>query len=99
VFANAALRGGKPLPVITRQGEAEGKVWATFKSDVPIAKAELAYTRDSGKWQDRKWETMPAEIDAASHRVWAGVPEGATVFYLNLFDARNCVVSTEHVAR
>jgi dienelactone hydrolase len=99
VFANATLRGGKPLPVITGQGEAEGKVWATFKSDVPLMKAELTYTRDAGKWQDRKWETEAAELDAEGQRVSAAVPDGATVFYLNLFDTRNCVVSTEHVAR
>lgn len=99
VFANAMLRDGKPLPTITGQGESDGKIWATFKAQVPLAKAELAYTSDKGRWQDRKWETAAAEIDHTAGRVSAFVPAGATVFYLNLFDERNCVVSSEHVAR
>jgi len=29
-------------------------------------------------------------------RVSAALPEGTRVFYFNLSDSRNCVVSTEH---
>ena len=43
----------------------------------------------------RKWEARPAQVEA-SGRVTATVPEGTTVYYLNLFDDRDCVVSTEH---
>ena len=97
VFANQFLTGGKPLATITGQGHKEDEVWATFKADVPITKAELAYTANDGKWQERKWESAPAEIDAKAGRVTAKIPAGAKVFYLNLFDERNCAVSTEHV--
>ncbi len=99
VFANSLLKQGKPLPKIIQQGIVNEEAWATFRADVTIARAELCFTRKSGRWQDREWETLPAQIDVVSARVSAHVPEDATVFYLNLFDESDCVVSTEHVER
>ncbi len=99
VFANQILRQGKPFATITDQGHSADETWATFKSEVAMTKAELAVTRDLGKWQDRKWESLPAEIDTNGGRVTAKLPADAKVFYLNLFDERNCVVSTQHVER
>ena len=99
VFANSLLNHGKPLAAITEQGHESDAAWAKFKSEFPIVKAELCFTRQSGKWQDREWETLPAEVDATTSKVTATVPAEATVFYLNLFDNRDCVVSTEHVER
>lgn len=96
-FANALFKGGAPLPKVTGQGVEKDEAWATFTSKAPVVKAELAYTKDAGKWQNRKWETLPAKIEAG--RAAAAVPEGARVFYLNLIDERNLVVSTEHVER
>lgn len=94
-FADSILKGGDPLPKISSQGCDGSQAWATFTSKVPIAKAELTFTKDLGKWQDRKWETIPAQL--AENKVTATLPEGVTVYYLNLFDQRDCVVSTEHV--
>ncbi len=71
-------------------------VWATFEAAAPITRAELTYTCQTGKWQDRTWETAPAEIDAAAHKVTARLPQGVKVYYLNLIDERNLIVSTEH---
>lgn len=96
IFANQILTGGKPLATITEQGQSDTGAWAVFKAEVPITKGELAYTLDDGKWQNRKWESSPAEIDAKTGRITAKIPAGAKAFYLNLFDERNCVVSTEH---
>lgn len=98
-FANSILKGESPLQRIVEQGETDGEVWATFESSVPITKAELNLTRDAGRWQDRKWESIPAELDLTAKRIHAKVPSDATTFYLNLFDDRNCAVSTEHVER
>ena len=99
VFANSILRQGKPLAKITGEGQIENELWATFKSEVPITKAELNFTLDSGRWPDRKWEQAPATIDAEKGRVSAPIPSEAKVYYLNLFDDRNCVVSTQHISR
>ena len=100
IFANSILRHGQSLARITAQGQANNnEIWATYKSDVPITKAELNYSVDTGRWQDRKWETVAAEIDVATGRVFAQIPAEAKAYYLNLFDDRNCAVSTQHIVR
>jgi hypothetical protein len=96
-FANALFRGGVPLAKVTGQGVEKGEAWATFASKAPIVKAELSFTKDAGKWQPRKWESLPAKIQ--KDRVSAALPDGALVYYLNLFDDRDLVVSTEHIER
>jgi len=93
-FADSVLNSGEPLLQLTGQGRNGTNVWAAFKTSRPLAKAELNVTRDRGAWQKRKWEAVPAHVEAG--RVTAALPEGATVYYLNLFDDRDCVVSTEH---
>ncbi len=95
VFANSLLKGGKPLARTTGQGRDGNEVWATFEAEVPIVKAELNYTKDTGKWQDREWTAIEAHVEPG--KVTATLPEGTTVYYLNLIDERDLVVSTEHV--
>ncbi len=97
VFAESIFNGGDPLPHITGQGREGGSAWVTYSGKVPVATAELNFTNDTGKWQDRKWEAIPAQIPA-SGRVEASVPEGAATYYFNLHDERGCVVSSEHVS-
>ena len=94
VFADSILKGGVGLPVITGAGREGNNVWATYTAKVSVPKAELNYTKDTGRWQDRKWETTPARLTA--DRLSAVLPEGTRVYYFNLFDDRNCAVSTEH---
>jgi dienelactone hydrolase len=67
VFVDSILKGGILLPSITESGHEGTKVWASYVSKVPLVKAELNYTRDTGRWQDRKWEAIPANL--ASDRV------------------------------
>ena len=95
VFADSILKGGDPLLGLTGQGRDGRKVWATFQGAHPIAKTELNITRASGRWQERKWEALPASVEA-NGKVTATLPEGVTVYYLNVFDDRDCVISTEH---
>ena len=92
-FADSILRKGPRLARIGKQGFDNGAVWVKFAAARPVVKAELAFTRDTGKWQDRKWETVPAEHKGT--RATAAVPADAKAFYLNLFDAEGRVVSGE----
>ena len=68
----------------------------TFHGQVPIVKAELNCTTDTGRWQERKWSTVAAALDAKAGRVSAALPRETTVYYFNLIDARDLVVSSEH---
>jgi cephalosporin-C deacetylase-like acetyl esterase len=94
-FANALFKGGVPLARITETKVEKNVCTVAFAAKAPILKAELNFTRDTGKWQARKWESVP--VAAEKDRVTAAIPEGAKVFYVNLFDDRNLVVSTEHI--
>ncbi|MCC6365828.1 MAG: prolyl oligopeptidase family serine peptidase [Bryobacterales bacterium] len=91
-FAASILRHGVPLPRIT----ATERDSIRYNSRSTIVKAELNYTRDSGRWQDRKWETVAAQLDAGARRAAAQVPQGATAWFFNLTDDRGLVVSSEH---
>ncbi len=95
-FADSILRGGVPLAKISGQGREGREAWATFESQSPIQRAELNYTLDGGKWQERLWKTEPAQLDNSQRRVSAKLPEGTKVYYLNLVDARDLIVSSEH---
>jgi len=95
-YADSFLRGAKPLAKITSQERKEKSVTVAFSSQTPITKAELNFTKDTGKWQQRKWETVPATVDAAANKATATLPEGATVYYVNLIDERGMYVSSEH---
>jgi dienelactone hydrolase len=96
VLAESLFRGGVPLARITGNGRKNLNAWASFESECPVIKAELNYTNDTGKWQDRKWETIPALLDTKGKKISAALPRYATVYYFNLIDERDLVVSSEH---
>jgi dienelactone hydrolase len=93
-FADSFFTGGAPLAKITGHGRDGQKAWATFASKTPIKEAALCFTKDTGKWQERKWDTIPAQID--NGKATATLPEGTTVYYLNLTDDRQLIVSSPH---
>ncbi|MBC7288716.1 MAG: acetylxylan esterase [Armatimonadetes bacterium] len=95
VFADSILKGGTPLPRIIGWGRHGSEVWAKYESSVPVVKAELLVTRDTGKWQDRNWEAVPATLESGG-RVRAVLPEDTAVWFINIEDNRGCVASTEH---
>lgn len=93
-YANSILMRGPKATKITRQRIDDTRFEVKFAGGRPVVKAELNFTKDSGRWQDRKWETMPAEVSKG--RASAVVPGGVTAYYLNLFDAEGRVVSSEY---
>ncbi len=95
-FAENQLRGGQPLVKITDQGHDGRHVWIAFEAAVPVQRAELNFTCQTGRWQDRKWETAAAELDSSGRKATARLPEAVKVYYFNLVDRRNLVVSGEH---
>lgn len=97
LFADSVLRNG-PRPVhVRKQGFDNGSAWVRFEAAQPIVKAELAFTLDTGKWQERKWEVIPAQV--TGKKAAAPLPPGAKVFYLNLYDAEGRIVSGEYQDR
>jgi dienelactone hydrolase len=95
LFVDSVLTGGDPLPKLGLLKTAEGRVSATIDSKVPVVEGHIHYTTDGGKWQDRVWHTLQAEL--AGERVAADLPgERPIVYYLSVTDERGAMVSTEH---
>jgi len=95
-FADSLLESGTALPALVAQGRDGREAWARFRASAPLTQAELLFTKDQGKWQDRQWESLPAQLDAASGEARAPLPEGTTIYYFNVTDNRNLTVSSEH---
>jgi dienelactone hydrolase len=98
-FADNILTGGTPLATIAKQGRNGNTAWVEYAAKTPVTKAELHYTKATGKWQDRLWECAPATLDAKTNRASAEIPEGTTVYYINFTDEHDLVVSGEHEER
>lgn len=94
VFADSLTCGSAPLPSFLERGRDGMSVWARYSSAVPVASAELCFTKDRGPWVERPWETAPATLSEG--RIDATLPEGAACWFLNLTDTRGMLVSTEH---
>ena len=64
------MRSGMPVILILTLIAA-----CTPQATSPIQRAELNYTCQTGRWQDRKWETIPAEIEKAAHKPARGLAD------------------------
>ena len=95
-MAESLFRNGVPLARIAKTGRDDRNAWAVAECDAPIQKAELNFTTDTGKWQDRKWQSIPAAWDAKTGKASAALPEATSAYYFNLTDNRDLVVSSEH---
>jgi dienelactone hydrolase len=85
----------KPLPKVSEmKTDEDGKsISVTFESEVPVVKAELAWTADTGEWSQREWKTIPATIN--NHTVSAVLPTPLpTCYYILLTDERGLPVSS-----
>lgn len=93
IFADTLLKEGEPLPrlgPLCREGRS---VWADVKAPTGLREAHLNYTADTGRWQERGWETMAARVEGT--RVMAELPDRPlTAFYLDVVDERGAMVST-----
>ena len=95
VFADSVLAEGAPLPRITASGSSGNVMWAEYRSARPVMRAELNYTRGTGHWADRKYNILPADVDRQGSRVEVEIPAQTSVCFLNLYDDRECVASTD----
>lgn len=95
-MAESIFANGTPLARITKMGRDDRNAWVQAESETPILKAEMNFTVDAGRWQDRNWQTLPAAWDEKTGMASAVLPEATTVYFFNLTDHRDLVVSSEH---
>lgn len=96
LYADQHLRQGIPLPTLSAM-QCEGQlVTAEVSAPLPLMRAAIHYTGDTGPWQQRAWCSMPARIEAG--RVIGELPDRRPlVCFLTVTDERDATVSTEHV--
>jgi len=98
-FADQYLKGGKPLPVISRPRLKDGKVTAMVESPTPLASARLHYTTGPHtRNQQRKWTTRELRIEGM-RLSGEGPPDAASAWYLDLRDDRDVLVSSQVMIR
>jgi hypothetical protein len=75
---------------------AANTAFAGYTTTVPIAKAELCYTTDTGTYDKRKWQAIPAQF--TDKVVTAALPkERPLTFFLNVTDERGAITSSPHI--
>lgn len=95
-FVDSVLKKGVPLALLKPMKISDRLVTTTCSSKVPVTKAELNYTSETGEWQKRLWRTVPADL--ANGQITARLPiERPLVCYLSVTDQRDVTVSTAHV--
>lgn len=94
-FVDSHLKGGQPLATLDAMKIAGESAATKVTATVPVTKAEFHFTTDSGPWQKRNWQTVPAELKDGV--VTAPLPAGRPlVCYLSVTDSRGVAVSTQH---
>ncbi len=93
-YADSFLRGEAPLPAISRPQVKSGALQAQVQAELPLTRAELHYTCDSGKWDTREWKELPAQWDETTQTVSAALPDGTVQCFFNLYDERGVPVSS-----
>lgn len=95
-FMDQHLKPGAESPPLLRLGpliqDALGIAVEVPQNPGPVG-AALHFTRDTGIWQDRKWETQPVPVGGPVVRVaWPDPPPSA--FFVAVTDARGFTTST-----
>lgn len=93
-FADHALRGGAPLLRPGAIVTPEGRLTAPLLEGGPLRSADLLFTRDRSRWQERRWERGPARLVEGG--VEADPPSGATAWYFLAEDEAGCLGSSPH---
>jgi hypothetical protein len=97
-FVESILNKKEPPVKVTGQGQ-DGRDSSGFRSKPKyrLPRRTQLHQRRAGKWQERKWEIIPAQLDAGKDRAPPSLLEGAIVYYINLIDSRGLYISGEHV--
>jgi hypothetical protein len=94
-FVDSVLKDGAPLPRLGPMQTQGDQITVAVDSRTPLKKAALNYTFDTGEWQKRHWETVPAQVDG--HTITAHMPDHHPVaWFVSATDESGLRVSTEH---
>lgn len=94
LFVDSHCKGGKSLVALGEvRTTPEGSVEVLYKSELPVAKAALHFTSDSGPRSKRKWQTIEATF-SDSAIVSGPLPEQANTWLFTVTDDRGAMISS-----
>ncbi len=89
------IKGGTPLPVVSRPTVKDGTLTTTVKTSTKLITAQLYYTTGPHRQNKaRSWTTKSLTIDGNTIR-GAAPPLNATVWYVDVRDERKALVSSQ----
>ncbi|HCO96764.1 MAG TPA: acylamino acid-releasing protein [Phycisphaerales bacterium] len=94
LFVDQYLKGRIPLATVMKPQLSDGKVRAKFKSKIWPTSANLHYTTGTTPINKLDWESMPARVEG-NIIVSPAPPDEATIWFLNVTDSREAIVSSE----
>ncbi len=97
VFADSLLKGKPGLVRLTGFAAMGRQLNCKVAGGVPLKSASVIFTKSTGDWKDRHWETIEATYDRESGDIDGTVPEDATVAYLGATGEDGMFVSTQLV--
>jgi cephalosporin-C deacetylase-like acetyl esterase len=93
LFIDSKCRGGDALPNPGAPVVSGEQVTVACESKVPLKKAEINYTTDTGLRSKREWKSAPATI--SGNTITAPKPPAeANTWFITVSDERNAMVST-----
>ena len=95
-FVGSVLRGEPALPRVGAVQVKDGLLAAPLDRVTGFREMSLCYTTNSGPWQQRKWQTVPARIEGG--KLTAPLPATRPlVAFLAIKDEAGRHVSSEHI--
>ena len=98
-FVDQYLKGGVPMPVVSKPELKNGELTANVKSSTKLVSARLHYTvGPHEKNKGRSWTTKALVVERNEIN-GEGPPEAATAWYVDLTDERKVLVSSQVMVR
>ena len=86
-FADSIVKNETKLPQILKQNFSNGDFSCEYASVLPVQQITYNYTKDSGDWKKRKWETLTVSSDGAQGNKFFKEIDGAvSAFFFNITD-------------
>ena len=95
-FVDSVLDGKPPLVRVGAPVVVNGRLMAKLDRTIAPKEVSLCYTTNSGPWQKRTWEKVPAQVEG--REISAILPSSRPlVAYLALTDEHGAAISSEHM--
>lgn len=94
-FAKSIVLEGEALIEFSKPEIREDQARVSFSASENPVQAALHFTRDTGIWNQRNWEAVPAPVSGST--LMGPIPEGTTALFFTATDERDLKTSSEYI--